>query len=181
MTDLVGLCTQKNGAVAVIVPAPECVDVLRDGGGISTAFQWRTGFRDWLKGSHDLKTLMAWWCRNEVPLDLALAWEAAKFVRDVRWRPDRKDREDLARRWVGALHLGGLTEREAVALILEKDAPAYSTAHEIVKRSELPQDRTYRDAWRRSHNGGPIWIDERTAQALDEARMWEAYHGARPA
>ena len=40
-------------------------------------------------------------------------------------------------------------------------------------------DRTYRDAWRRSHNGGPIVIDERKAMAIDEARAWAAYEAAR--
>ena len=181
MTRLRGLCTNRNGSVSIIIPAPQCIDTLRDGGGISTAFMSRTGFRDWLKGSHNWKTIMGWWWRDEVPLDLAIAWEAEKFVRDTSWRPDRKDREALAQRWINALHLGGLSEREAVALIIEKDAPAWSTAHEIVNVSDLPQDRTYRDAWRRSHNGGPIYIDGGKKIEIEEAKAWEGYHGTKTA
>ena len=37
---------------------------------------------------------------------------------------------------------------------------------------DVPADRTHRDAWRMSANGGPIWVDETIAQRIDEARMW---------
>jgi hypothetical protein len=71
--------------------------------------------------------------------------------------------------------LGGLQERDAVALIGEVTAPPYATALEVVDASEIPSDRTHRNAWRRSKNGGPIWIDETHAQQIDEARMWSSY------
>jgi hypothetical protein len=38
--------------------------------------------------------------------------------------------------------------------------------------------RTYRNAWRRSHNGGPILLDERKVMEIDEARMWSAYEAS---
>jgi hypothetical protein len=44
-----------------------------------------------------------------------------------------------------------------------------------ISLDEIPQDRTHRSAWRLSHNGGPVWIDEQKAQEIDEARMWTAY------
>lgn len=109
----------------------------------------------------------------------AVMHEASKFIAEAGWRPDRTpaERADIAMRWIGALAFGGLDEREAVGLIGEVAAPPYATALEIVGADELPADRTHRDAWRRSTNGGPVWIDEEAAQALDEARAWAAYEG----
>jgi hypothetical protein len=43
----------------------------------------------------------------------------------------------------------------------------------------VPTDRTYRDAWRRSHNGGPIRLDENKVTEIDEARAWAAYEAPR--
>lgn len=181
MSDLRGLCTNRDGSVAVICPADECIFHLMHGGGVSTEFTWRFGLRKWLQDKVSLWQVALWWARNEVPKELAIEWEIAKFVRDIYWRPDRQDRGRLARRWVEALDKGGLSEREAVALIVEKDAPAWSTAHEVVHNDEIPKDRRYRNAWRRSHNGGPIWIDEQKAIEIDEARMWRDYDGAKAA
>jgi hypothetical protein len=183
MSDLRGIVTRSDGGVTTINPSDICLEILRHGGGISNAFQWRMGMRDFLSQRYPASTLVKWWWADAVPMDVALDWEVEKFVRDVKWRPDRPDREALARRWIMALHTGGLQKREAVALILEKDAPPYSVAHDIVHAWELPQDRTYRDAWRRSSNGGPVWVDENAAVTIDESRMWERYetHGARTA
>lgn len=183
MTRLRGLCTNRDGSVSIIIPAQQCVDTLRDGGGISTAFMWRTGFRDWLKGFQNWKTIMDWWWADAIPIDIAKEWEVQKFICDPSWRRERSEaeRRHLAERWIRALDQGGLSEREAVALIIEKDAPAYSTAHEIVNCSDLPQDRTYRDAWRRSHNGGPIYIDGGKQIEIEEAKAWEGYHGTKTA
>lgn len=110
-------------------------------------------------------------------------YEAGKFVADPRWRPDLgpDDRARLAFRWVSALSDGGLTEHEAMALIIAKDAPPFSVAREIVDVDDIPSDRRYRAAWRRSTNGGPIVIDEDVAQRMDEQSMWEAYDGSRSA
>jgi hypothetical protein len=78
-----------------------------------------------------------------------------------------KDRLALARRRFESLNAGGLSEIEAVQLIRDCDVPDWSTAREIVDRADLPQDRTYRRAWRRSFNGGPIYIDEAVAREID--------------
>jgi hypothetical protein len=48
-----------------------------------------------------------------------------------------------------------------------------------ISPDEIPQDRTYRNAWRMSRNGGPIRIDSEKALAIDEQRMWLRYEGAR--
>lgn len=175
MSELRGICTNRDGSVSIICPADDCIFFLMHGGGISNAFTWRFGFRKWMEDKVSLTTIITWWIKNEVPEAMSLEWEIAKFVREKHWRPDRPDREQLARRWIEALDRGGLTEREAVSLIVEKDAPAWSTAHEIVHKHEIPEDRRYRNAWRRSHNGGPIWIDDGKAIAIDEARLWASY------
>lgn len=71
---------------------------------------------------------------------------------------------------------GGCSRREAIEIIAARDCGHLGTAIEIVDVSEIPTDRTYRNAWRRSTNGGEIWIDEETAQRIDEARMWEIFN-----
>lgn len=82
-----------------------------------------------------------------------------------------------AEQFARALHFGGFTRREAIEVIAQRDCGHLGSAIEIVDVSEIPTDRTYRNAWRRSANGGPIMIDEDKAQAIDERRMWSAYEG----
>ncbi len=77
-----------------------------------------------------------------------------------------------------AMVTGGLSRREAIELIGEYSVGHLGVALEIVDISEIPTDRTYRDAWRRSSNGGPIWVCEKAAQEIDEARMWRLYETA---
>jgi hypothetical protein len=145
VTSLRILCTNPDSSVAVVVPSPRCVKALHDGHDIPG---WLTPFR--------------------------IMWN---FLADPMWRPELSPvaRAKLAGRWVMARLLGGLQEREAVSLIGEVTAPPYATALEVVDVSEIPSDRTHRNAWRRSRNGGPIWIDEDIAQQIDEARMWSSY------
>jgi hypothetical protein len=100
-----------------------------------------------------------------------------KLTRDPQWRPDRTDRNEFAFKWIAGLIRGGYSEQDAVALIGEYSKPPFATALEIVDIDDIPTDRTYRNAWRRSSNGGPIWIDEDLAQRIDEERAWRAYDG----
>lgn len=157
--------------------------MLREGGGIALAAHAprlgmeRWGLKDWLPDRASAATIALTERTGYLPLPLARAWEITKFVRDPQWRPDRRDREAFAAKWIDGLIHGGLNEREAVQLIGEYSAPPFSTALEIVDVSDIPTDRTHRDAWRRSANGGPIWIDEEIAQQIDEARLWTQYEG----
>lgn len=162
----------------MICPAAQCIDALSRGGNILQAVRGRVELRRWLFSVFPWWKAGLWWIMDHMPLEVAKAWEVLKLIQEPQWRPDRLDRELLAWRWVDALDRGGLSEREALALIIEKDAPAWSTAHEIIDVSELPE-RTYRDAWTRSANGGPIVIDETKARAIDETFMWERYNGSR--
>lgn len=84
----------------------------------------------------------------------------------------------VAWRYVTGMRNGGLSRAEAIELIRDRDCWPFGTAHEIVDVSEIPDDRTHRDAWRRSRNGGPIWIDEDHARRIDEERLWRAYETA---
>lgn len=81
-----------------------------------------------------------------------------------------------AYRYARMMMTGGATRQEAIEIIRDRDCRGH--AIEIVDISEIPEDRTYRDAWRRSRNGGPIWIDEDKARSIDEARMWRQYETA---
>lgn len=88
-------------------------------------------------------------------------WEIEKLVRDGK-------REIVAARWVDAIILGGYTDAEARGLIADKDVPSDHAGIELWDFAEVPQDRWFRNAWRRSRNGGPIDIDfdiARRAQA----------------
>lgn len=74
-------------------------------------------------------------------------------------------RDSLARRYIHALAFGGCTEAEAFAIIRDRDC-AQGVAHEVIDLQDLPQDRWFRNAWRRSHNGGPIGIDMKAAKRI---------------
>lgn len=83
-----------------------------------------------------------------------------------------------AERFARAMEFGGVSRRDAIEIIAARDCGHMGTQIEIVDISDIPTDRTYRDAWRRSANGGPIVIDETIAQQIDEQRMWRAYESA---
>jgi hypothetical protein len=175
------LATNPDRSVAVIVPSDRCVRVLATGGGLPL---WCAGrqslivfMRDTLqRGPHDIDAILA---RNLVPLDVARAWEIYKLAACPEWHSDRTEaqRFDLARRWVDGLIYGGYGDRAAVTLIGEFSRAPGQTALEVVDVAEVPSDRTHRNAWRRSFNGGPIVIDEAAALAIDEARMWAQHEG----
>lgn len=141
------VCNTADGRVAVLTPAPDFIEECRIG---IVAARAARGYA-------------------QAPLDIV--YEAAKFVADRSWRADlpAPERAALADRRVRALQQGGLSEAEAVALIRDCDAPDFSTAREIVDVAEIPTDRTYRAAWRRSPNGGPIVIDQEAARAIRDA------------
>lgn len=86
-------------------------------------------------------------------------WEIEKFIRDESWHGSLStaSRERLAARWIDCVMFGGLTDAEAYGLIRDKDTNDDWTAKELT--DDIPQDRWFRDAWVRGHNGGPIEID----------------------
>lgn len=89
-----------------------------------------------------------------------MAWELHKAARDGR---------DVAAwsSFLTAYERGGCTLDKALRLVLDKDVPTVERASaEIWSRGDLPADRWFRDAWRRSANGGPIWTDVERARPV---------------
>ena len=169
------VCTRTDSSVAIICPSARCVEVLAEGGGILFDSVGRRGLLKFMRerlSENQVKTILA---TNMLTSSVARAWEIEKYVRCPKWRRDRDDREAFAAKWIDALIYGGLDEMEAIALIGEFSKPLHATALQIVDKSEINSDRTHRDAWRRSTNGGPIWIDEAAAQRIDEKFSWSSY------
>jgi hypothetical protein len=79
-------------------------------------------------------------------------------------------RPDAAARFARALAFGGLTEREAYDVIRDRDCGHLGTAHDLIDPAELP-DRWFRDAWMRSHNGGPVSISVEKAKPIQWGRI----------
>lgn len=73
--------------------------------------------------------------------------------------------EDVAYRYAKAVMLGGCTTAEALEIIRDRDC-FNGIAHEVWDRSDVPKDRWFRNAWRRSHNGGPISVNLELAKPL---------------
>jgi hypothetical protein len=79
-------------------------------------------------------------------------------------------REVVAVRWIKHFRSGGLTDAEAYELIRDRDTKPEWSGKELWKPSEAPIDRWFRNAWKRSHNGGPIYI------AIDRAKPIQFKH-----
>jgi hypothetical protein len=85
--------------------------------------------------------------------------------------------EAVARDWVLAIAWGGLTSSEYFGLLRDKDMTKDGRGAELWDVAELPSDRWFRNAWRRSSNGGPIWIDLDAARDIQVERIEQAVHG----
>ena len=79
----------------------------------------------------------------------------------------------IEHRFATALESGGCSDAEAWGLIRDHDLPADAGAAELIEFSELP-DRWFRDAWGRSHNGGPIVVRLDKARAIQRQRISDA-------
>lgn len=73
--------------------------------------------------------------------------------------------ERAARAFVRAMQYGGCTDAEAYGLMRDRFCAHLGTGCELWARDEIP-DRWFRNAWRRSPNGGPIRIDMHMARKL---------------
>ena len=71
-----------------------------------------------------------------------------------------------AQRYAKAMTVGGCTTAEALEIIRDRDCAHLGTAIELLDVDELPSDRWFRNAWRRSHNGGPINTDLKLARPI---------------
>src|SRR5678809_1078577 len=85
---------------------------------------------------------------------------------------NRGIKPDAARRFAHAVQFGGLTTAEALEVIRDRSCPGF--AHEVWDSSEVPTDRWFRDAWRRSHNGGPISVNLDLAKPIQLPHIAQA-------
>lgn len=81
---------------------------------------------------------------------------------------------DAAWRFVSAMQFGGCTTAEALEIIRNRDCAHRGTAIELWDVEDIPADRWFRNAWVRSHNGGPISIDLKSAKQIQFARIRHA-------
>jgi hypothetical protein len=79
---------------------------------------------------------------------------------------DRGVNEDAAHRYARAVMFGGCTTAEALEIIRDRDCGHLGTAHELWDMEDVPRDRWFRDAWYRSHNGGPISVSLKLAKPI---------------
>lgn len=79
--------------------------------------------------------------------------------------------ERAAQRFVMAMQFGGCTTAEANEIMRDRYCAHLGTGCELWDQNDIPQDRWFRDAWRRSHNGGPICVDMQSARRIQRARL----------
>lgn len=82
--------------------------------------------------------------------------------------------QDVAWRFVNAMQFGGCTTAEALEIIRDRDCAHRGTAIELWNIEDVPPDRWFRDAWRRSHNGGPVSVDLKSAKPIQFAKIAHA-------
>lgn len=76
-----------------------------------------------------------------------------------------------AHRFAHAMMFGGCTDAEALEIIRDRDCGHLGTAHELVGISDIYTDRWFRDAWRRGHNGGPVYVAMPAARQIHVAKL----------
>lgn len=92
---------------------------------------------------------------------LGVNWDA-----QIEEMTNRRVPKDVAVRYVRGLQVGGYTDAEAYEILRDRDTPQEWTGKELWDASEVPIDRWFRNAWRRSQNGGPIYIDINRAKPI---------------
>jgi hypothetical protein len=82
--------------------------------------------------------------------------------------------ERHAVRFVRAMQFGGCTDAEAYELMRDRFCAHHGSGIELWAVGEVPEDRWFRDAWVRSHNGGPIDISLPKAKGIQFQRITDA-------
>lgn len=82
--------------------------------------------------------------------------------------------EDAAHRYAKAVMFGGCTTAEALEIIRDRDCAHLGTAIELWDVDDVPTDWWFRDAWRRSHNGGPISVNLKLAKTVQMRHVGDA-------
>jgi hypothetical protein len=110
------------------------------------------------------------------PSDWAIAWmgcggfwnnRSRGFVElQIESQISRGIAPDVARRYARVMQFGGCTTAEALEIIRDRDCSPHGMAIELWDAEDISTDRWFRDAWHRSHNGGPISIDLKLAKPI---------------
>lgn len=79
--------------------------------------------------------------------------------------------ERIARTFVHAMQFGGHTHAEAYGIMRDRFCTHLGTGCELWNKEDLQLDRWFRDAWKRSQNGGPIYIDMRIARKIQLSHL----------
>lgn len=79
--------------------------------------------------------------------------------------------EWAAARFVRAMQFGGLTTAEAYGVMRDRFCAYLGTGCELWDTADVPRDRWFRNAWRRSHNGGPIYVHMPVARRIQWDRI----------
>lgn len=78
---------------------------------------------------------------------------------------------DAAWRFARAMAFGGCSSSEALKIIRDRDCGHLGTGFELWDVADVPTDRWFRNAWRRSHNGGPIDVCLKKARPIQFQRI----------
>lgn len=118
------------------------------------------------------------------PSDNAIRWmaEGGRWAGATRgWLNTQVERfvsagvsPDIAKRYVDAMMFGGRTTAEALGLIRDRCCAHKGTGIELWDMSDVSSDRWFRNAWRRSPDGGPIWIDLDCARDIQAQKIERA-------
>ncbi len=79
--------------------------------------------------------------------------------------------EHAAHRFVMAMQFGGCTTAEAYDVMRDRFCAYLGSGCELWDISDIPTDRWFRNAWVRSHNGGPINIHLPKAKAIQLRKL----------
>lgn len=141
--------TDFDGKVRITCPAPEIHAVMTSGGG------WfdRDGPYQELTGN-----------ANTLGVQGSMHREIEKQIRNGR-------NERVTRKFINALAFGGCTDAEFFEIIRDRDCAVWGTGCELWHVGEIPKDRWFRNAWRRSANGGPIAVDLEKAKLIQISRI----------
>lgn len=78
-----------------------------------------------------------------------------------------------ASRFARAVAFGGIPTAGVWDIIKDRDCARHGSLHDLIYVDELP-DRWFRDAWRRSANGGPVGVDIKKARPIHWLKILDA-------
>jgi hypothetical protein len=120
--------------------------------------------------THPAAECMAWMSSGGLWADRPRGYVDEQIERQITWG----HLPHAAWRFAHAIAFGGCTDAEALDIIRDRDCGHLGTAFELLDVSDIPTDRWFRDAWRRSHNGGPIYVDMRKARKIQLVKLTDA-------